>query len=99
MIRKIVLGSVAAAAFAVGGLTSTAHAQIAPTYTCDNVRLGLLRQGLGFGNCVPSPDATAYGPYFGRSILISRIPGEPSLFCQLGGFARTPASVTANGCS
>lgn len=99
MIRKIVLGSVAAAAFTVGGLTATAHAQMVPSYTCDNVRLGLFNQGFGITNCVPSADAVATGLFFGPSILISRDPSQASLSCRLGGIARTPRAVSASGCT
>jgi hypothetical protein len=98
MIRTIVLGSVAAAAFAVGGLTATsAQAQEFPTYTCDFVRSnGFVAEG--FRNCFPSENAEPEGPFFGPSVLISRFEGV-EFFCRAGGFAQTPVRVHARACS
>jgi hypothetical protein len=96
MIRTIVLGSVAAAAFSVGGLASApAQAQQTPTYVCDFVNPGNVSHG--FENC-QSFDAVPEGRFFGPSRLIGRSNGV-RVFCVDGGFAQIPNHVVAFGCN
>lgn len=98
MIRTIVLGCVAAAAFAVGGVTAvSAQAHEFPTYTCDFVRSdGFVAEG--FRSCFPSENAVPEGQFFGPSVVISRVEGT-EFFCRAGGFAQTPVRVEARACT